>query len=392
MNLRNWKFWAILLVASTLVGVMEAAQVYVTEQAKAVAAFTEPGTMPPTWFEAFAATMPSWYVLAALIPGAVYLSRKFGFASRKWRLALAVHIPASMLFSFLHIAVSALLTRLLMRGITADMGSFALTLLNQLGIYFTVNMVTYFAIVGGYHAYDFGRRYNERERSTAQLALKTSRLEASLALANLDSLRMQLNPHFLFNTLNAIAVLAMKGERQGVVRMLTLLSDLLRLSLDQRNQVVTLREELSFLDLYLQIEQVRFKDRLSLEREVEPEALDAEVPSLLLQPLAENAIKHGISRQTGPGTVRVEAHIVEGDTLELRVLDTGPGFGGARTHNERAGVGTANTRARLEQLYGAEQSVEFCNRPEGGACVTVRLPLRIVMGDLIAEPVRTATA
>jgi two-component system LytT family sensor kinase len=131
---------------------------------------------------------------------------------------------------------------------------------------------------------------------------------------------------------------------------------------------------------------------LSLEREVEPEALDAEVPSLLLQPLAENAIKHGISRQTGPGTVRVEAHIVEGDTLELRVLDTGPGFGGARTHNERAGVGTANTRARLEQLYGAEQSVEFCNRPEGGACVTVRLPLRIVMGDLIAEPVRTATA
>jgi sensor histidine kinase YesM len=92
--------------------------------------------------------------------------------------------------------------------------------------------------------------------------------------------------------------------------------------------------------------------------------------------------------------VRVEAHIVEGDTLELRVLDTGPGFnpGQQRAHSERAGVGTANTRARLEQLYGQEQSVDFCNRPEGGACVTVRLPLRIVMGDLIAEPVRTATA
>ena len=391
MNLRNWKLWAILLVASTLIGVMEAAQVYVTRQA-----LVELVNAPPLpWPEAFGATMPSWYVLALLIPGAVFLSRHFGFASRRWRLALAVHIPASMAFSFLHIAGSNLLSRTVLRNVVLEMDPFGQMLVHQLGTYFTMNMVTYFAIVGGYHAYDYGRRYNERERATAQLAVKTSRLEASLAVANLDSLRMQLNPHFLFNTLNAIAVLAMKGERQGVVRMLTLLSDLLRLSLDQRNQVVTLREELQFLDLYLQIEQVRFRDRLSLERDVEPEALDAEVPSLLLQPLAENAIKHGISRQTGPGIVRVEARIVEGDILELRVLDTGPGFtpvSTPRTHSERAGVGTANTRARLEQLYGEEQSVEFCNRPEGGACVTVRLPLRIVMGDLIAEPLRTATA
>jgi two-component system LytT family sensor kinase len=391
MNLRNWKLWAILLLAATLVGVMEAAQVYVTKNIEAELAGQAAGNW--TWRMAMGSTMPSWYVLASLIPMAVFLSRRFGFASRRWRLALLVHIPASMAFSFVHIVGSALLTRAVLSDVvTMGLGA---NLIGQLGTYFTVNMLTYFAIVGGYHAYDYGRRYNERERATAQLALKTSRLEASLAVANLDSLRMQLNPHFLFNTLNAIAVLAMKGERQGVVRMLTLLSDLLRLSLDQRNQVVTLREELQFLDLYLQIEQVRFRDRLTLERDVEPEALDAEVPSLLLQPLAENAIKHGISRQTGPGTVRVEAHIVEGDTLELRVLDTGPGFSPVNTpraHTERAGVGTANTRARLEQLYGQEQSVDFCNRPEGGACVTVRLPLRIVMGDLIAEPLRTATA
>src|SRR5690606_3583040 len=203
-----------------------------------------------------------------------------------------------------------------------DVPTFRANLSRLLGFYFMIELVTYFAMVGAYYAYEYARRYRGREREAAQLALKASRLEASLTRANLDSLRMQLNPHFLFNTLNAISVMAMKGERQGVVRMLTLLGDLLRLSLDHKQQVVSLREELEILDRYLEIEQVRFRDRLSLERDVDPEALDAEVPSLLLQPLVENAIRHGISRRPGPGVVRVEGRI-DGDTVELRVLDTG---------------------------------------------------------------------
>ncbi|HUF50798.1 MAG TPA: histidine kinase [Longimicrobiales bacterium] len=382
MILRRWKFWAILLIGSTSVGLLESAQVYTSSLVLGSGY---------TWWQSLAMTLPSWYILAALIPAIVLLSRRFTLGQRQWRGALLVHIGAAVAFSLVHIAGSTWLTRELLSVVA--MNPFAQMLSVQLGIYFVVDMVTYFALVGGYHAYDYGRRYNERERTAAQLALRTSRLEASLALANLDSLRMQLNPHFLFNTLNAIAVLALKGERQGVVRMLTLLSDLLRLSLDQRDQLVTLREELEFLDLYLEIEQVRFKDRLTIERAVEPEALDAEVPSLLLQPLVENAIKHGISRQTGPGTIRIEGHIVNGDTLELRVLDTGPGFGASRTEQNRAGVGTANTSARLEQLYGMNHSLELCDRPEGGACVAVRLPLRIVMTDLVAEPpLRSASA
>ncbi|HSJ10689.1 MAG TPA: histidine kinase, partial [Longimicrobiales bacterium] len=229
----------------------------------------------------------------------------------------------------------------------------------------------------------------EREGQAAQLALKASRLEASLVRANLDALRMQLNPHFLFNTLNAIAVMALKGEKHGVVRMLTLLSDLLRLSLEQKEQVVSLREELGFLDHYLEIEQVRFKDRLTVERDIEPETLDAEVPTLLLQPLVENAIRHGVSRRAGPGTVRVEATIDDGEVLQLRVMDTGPGFGNVRS-SDGTGVGIANTRARLDQLYGNRHDLELCNRAEGGACVTVRLPLRIFSGELVEEPLRTA--
>jgi sensor histidine kinase YesM len=236
----------------------------------------------------------------------------------------------------------------------------------------------------------YSRRYRERESDTAQLALRASRLEASLSRANLDSLRMQLNPHFLFNTLNAISVMAMKGERQGVVRMLTLLSDLLRLSLDHKQQVVSLREELEILDRYLEIEYVRFRDRLILERDIDPEALDAEVPSLLLQPLVENAIRHGISRRPGPGVVRVEAE-VRGDVVELRVLDTGPGVGGVPAR-EGTGVGLANTRARLEQLYGSRQELTLATRAEGGACVTVRLPLRYYTGEPLEEALRSASA
>jgi sensor histidine kinase YesM len=187
--------------------------------------------------------------------------------------------------------------------------------------------------------------------------------------------------------------MAMKGERQGVVRMLSLLCDLLRLSLDHKQQVVSLREEVEILDRYLESEHVRFRDRLTLVRGVDPSALDAEVPSLLLQPLVENAIRHGISRRAGPGVVRVEAEIVNGDCVELRVLDTGPGVDDVPSR-DGTGVGLANTRARLEQLYGSRQELILATRPEGGACTTVRLPLRYFMDASLEEshdePVRTS--
>jgi sensor histidine kinase YesM len=255
--------------------------------------------------------------------------------------------------------------------------------------FFVVELLTYFAVVGAYNAYDYGRRYREREGQAARLALRTSRLEASLSRAKLDSLRMQLNPHFLFNTLNAISVLAMKGERDGVVRMLMLLSDLLRLSLENRQHVLSLRDELAILDRYLEIENVRFRDRLTVERDIDPAVLDAEVPSLLLQPLVENAIRHGISRRAGPGVVRVEAGAVDGEWLELRVLDTGPGIEAAAT-SDGTGVGLANTRARLEQLYGSRQQLTLADRPEGGACATVRLPLRQYEGEPLESALQTA--
>jgi two-component system, LytTR family, sensor kinase len=365
---RSWKFWLIVVAAATCIGVIEGAQVY---------AGASSFGRPIPWSLALGSTMPSWYVMAALLPGVLWVSHRFPLEPGRWRRSLLVHVPAAVAFAIVHITVASWLSDYVFYTGGEPPWSFRMNLSRLLTLYFVIELVTYSALVGVYHAYDYARRYRERERAAAQLELKTSRLEASLARANLDALRLQLSPHFLFNTLNAISVMAMKGERDGVVRMLSQLSDLLRLTLERQQQVVSLRAELQFLDRYLEIEQVRFRDRLTIERDIEPEALDAGVPSLLLQPLAENAIQHGISRRPGPGTVRIEARIVEGDTVELRVLDTGVGLDEA-LRREGMGVGMANTRARLEQLYWSDQSLELCNRPVGGACVTVRLPLRLV--------------
>jgi sensor histidine kinase YesM len=191
---------------------------------------------------------------------------------------------------------------------------------------------------------------------------------------------MQLNPHFLFNTLNAISVLALKGDRQNVVRMLARLSDLLRLALENAEQVVPLSEELVFLQPYVEIEQVRFRDRLQVVQDIDPDTLDAEVPSLFLQPIVENAVRHGIAQRPGPGLIEIRARRA-GDTLALEVLDTGPGFGDG-PDLARGGVGLANARARLEQLYGRAQRLELLTAPSGGAMVRVVLPFRPYQGDL----------
>ena len=370
MTLRKWKLWLALFGVATLLGLLEAAQGYAGSAAIA---------RPISWSEAMRSTMPSWYVLLALLPGIVWLSKRFPFDPAGWTRALPVHLVAAVVFAFLHVTLSSWLSLHVLY--TGPVSTWSLLEISRLlGVYFVLELVTYFAVVGAYNAYDYSRRFREREGQAAQLALQTSRLEASLSVAKLDSLRMQLNPHFLFNTLNAISVMAMKGERQGVVRMLMLLSDLLRLSLDNKQQVVPLRDELEILDRYLEIENVRFRDRLSLERDVDPAVLDAEVPSLLLQPLVENAIRHGISRRPGRGVVRIEAEAVADGFIELRVLDTGPGVQPAPSR-DGTGVGLANTRARLEQLYGPHHHLTLTSRPEGGACTTVRLPLRHYKGQ-----------
>jgi sensor histidine kinase YesM len=231
----------------------------------------------------------------------------------------------------------------------------------------------YWMIVGAAHAMEFHRRYRESE-------LVSSQLETKLANAELDRLKTQLQPHFLFNAHNTIVSLMLKQENEAAIRMLTRLSDLLRISLSRSGQqLVALREELETLRLYLEIQRERFHDRLSVAIDAPSDLEDAEVPHLLLQPLVENALQHGLEDVTENG--RLEVIVArEADSLVLVVRDNGAGFDAknvAASVSPGCGIGLTNTRDRLQQFYGAQQSLVI-NRPAGGGCaVTIRIPYRM---------------
>jgi signal transduction histidine kinase len=215
-------------------------------------------------------------------------------------------------------------------------------------------------------------RYYRRVREGE---LRSSRLQTQLTLAQLEALKMQLQPHFLFNTLHSISAL-LHRDPDAADRMIARLGDFLRLTLENSGaQEVSLQKELEFLTCYLEIERVRFQDRLTTSLEVEPGALDAPVPNLILQPIVENALRHGVAQTRGPGRVEISAKRENG-SLRIRVWDNGPGLAAITRPDDglREGVGLSNTRARLEQLYGPEHRFELENAPGGGLLVTLEIP------------------
>jgi signal transduction histidine kinase len=230
-----------------------------------------------------------------------------------------------------------------------------------------LNILAYGSLVGLAHAVHFYGRYRERERRAALL-------ESNLSRARLHALQAQLQPHFLFNALNAVATL-LRRDARAAQEALTSFSELLRLALSQSDrQEVPLSEDMRFVERYVEIQQTRLGDRFRFEQSVEPAALDCLVPALLLQPLVENALRHGIEPLPRPGTVRV---IVtrHSERLTLRVEDDGVGLEQSNGQS-LTGIGLSNLRARLEALYGNRQKVEMSSRPEGGVAVRVEIPLR----------------
>jgi LytS/YehU family sensor histidine kinase len=226
-------------------------------------------------------------------------------------------------------------------------------------------LLLYFAVVGCVHAFTYYVEAREREAQQSQLA-------AQLAEARLSALRSQLNPHFLFNSLNAITVLVRDQNTQDASRMLELLSGVLRQVLqNEKRQEVALSEELEFVRKYLAIEEVRFSDRLQLRWSIEPAVEDALVPEFILQPLVENAIRHGITRQEHNGIIEITAR-GSADTLVLTVQDNGPGY---RPVND-GGVGLANTRARLATVFGDRAELNVASADSGGTVATLRFPLK----------------
>ena len=320
---------------------------------------------PRPWWNTLIATAIFWLIYAAFIPPVLFVAERYRLDLRPR--TILIHLLAAFAFTYIHIlAVSYLMAPL--RAAPVEV----VPLLGRLvRLNFGINFLSYWAIVGATHAL----RYRGESR---QSELAAAQLEASLTASRLEALRAQLNPHFLFNTLNAISVLALKGQHTAVIDTLSRLSDLLRVSLDDtRPHRVPLSEELDFLDGYLKILQLRFGDRLVVEQRITREVLDALVPCMILQPVVENAIVHGIAARCGEGRISIEAARTN-DTLHLQIQDNGPGFGTSTTRGH--GIGLRNTRARLEQIYGRGHSLELSDAAEGGAIVTISIPF--VVGEL----------
>jgi signal transduction histidine kinase len=325
---------------------------------QAVIYSTYGGDPRPIWPQIYSA-LADWYCWALLSPAILWLGRRFPLARRDWWRSVPVLFVAGLLFTGLKIVLRFEVGQLLPFVPTMRVRGL---LLSQ----FHLNLATFWVILGIGAAFEYYRKFRERE-------LRASQLESSLAQSQLQVLRMQLQPHFLFNTLHTISALMQEGEIESADRMITRLSDLLRLALETvHTQQVRLAEELEFLQRYLDIQQIRFQDQLRVHVEIAPDTLDASVPSLILQPLVENAIKHGIGPHARGGTVTVRSHRENG-MLCLEVRDDGAGLPPGWELGA-SGVGLANTRERLAQLYGAKHTFVVENAPGGGVIARLEIP------------------
>lgn len=319
----------------------------------------------PTLSQMLVWEIPYWALWVAIWPLIIRLARRFPLGSRDWMRNAAIHLVCCLLLALLHRLVYLFICWIL--NVVAYQRYTSLPELYSADIFFNLptGFMSYGTILLVSNAFDYFDRYRAEE-------LKALQLETQLVQAQLEALKMQLHPHFLFNTLNSISALQMT-DVAAANRMISRLGDFLRMTLANVGaQEISLRQEMEFLNCYLEIERIRFQDRLSVEIEVTPELWDAPVPNLILQPIVENAIRHGVAATVHPMRIAIRAQRENG-SLCVEVQDDGPGL---QSRPVREGVGLANTRARLQQLYGEKQKLELANAPEGGLVVRMEIPVR----------------
>jgi sensor histidine kinase YesM len=314
------------------------------------------------WRRMITSQLGLWYAWGALFPGVYRLARRFPLEPPRLASRLGVHFAVAMLVAVLHPSLQAVLVWII-RGFS-DPLMLIVSRLTHMAIWVcSEGFMLYWVMLLGCNAIHFQSRLRAEE-------VRASELEAQLAQAQLSALKMQLHPHFLFNTLHSISAL-LHEDAEAADHMVARLGDFLRLTLENSDShEVTLEQELEFLRCYLDIELTRFQDRLRVEFKIAPGTLDALTPNLILQPLVENAIRHGIAHRMDPGCVEIRSE-QRGDTLHIEVRDDGPGFA-----SNTQGIGLSNTRARLERLYGFGYLLELSNGTQGGAVVTLEIPFR----------------
>jgi two-component system, LytTR family, sensor kinase len=352
--------WILILCAWTIVGLLFALRRIVLAKVE--------GTHV-NWVVESALELVWWYVWAAYTPLVIGLAKRFPLTGPRLVLHIAIHTITSLVTAPLASVTDYFLSLGLLRFVFHTPGHGVLQFLSPFGagvlfMSFT-GILTYWLVVGLYQSMHFYQVAMERQTIAAQL-------ETQLSHAELENLKSQLHPHFLFNSLHAIGVL-MQEDVDAAGRLLVSLGDLLRMALERRENEITLQSELEFVGKYLEIEQTRFHDRLKVHMDIPPDLLGIYVPSLALQPLVENAIKHGISVDSTAGRLEIAAQLHDG-RVWLRVRDDGPGPAPASLL--RFGVGLSNVQSRLKQLYGDQSSLELTGGDGRGCEAIITLPLR----------------
>jgi two-component system LytT family sensor kinase len=352
---RWWLRWCFFFCVWTLLGVSFALSTYLGARQDNVQI---------SWKRVLSGYLADFYLWGMLSPLIFLLARRFELRKHFPRNVL-IHLGASVVLSGFVISAASPLVWYLGYPNLARNPTLAILWRNNAfsAYYFHQGLTIYWTTLVVAHALYYYRGLRKREAETA-------RLTSQLAQAQLQALKMQIHPHFLFNTLNSIAALLHK-DVEAADRMIARLGDFLRLTLKSSDaQTVAFEQELEFLKCYLDIEHIRFQDRLTVEMDIDPHALKATVPNLILQPIVENAVRHGVARQTSHGHITIRARR-EGERLIMTVEDNGPGL---KAQSNGSGIGISNTRARLEQFYGSDFSFQIANSIERGASVTVDVP------------------
>ena len=321
----------------------------------------------------------SFYLWGVLTPAALWLAWRYPISGDTWSRALPLHLAASLVLTTAQLCLEASLAWFHI----GNQGPLSAMLAHYLRQHTQIGLLTYWVVIGVVHFYGIHDRARKRD-------LRTAQLEARLAEAQIENLRTQLHPHFLFNTLQAAATL-IHEDPEAAEDILLRLSELLRASLDEmQTHEIPLAREIDFLKQYIGIQQRRFADRLRFELETDADTLDCSVPTLVLQPLVENAVRHGVGKHRENDVITVRA-FQHGNRLCATVSNLSSSLEDTPERLSSRGIGLSNTRGRLKQLYGEEQELRLYNLEPKGVCVQISIPIRRIPSEQNV-PAKVATA
>ena len=368
-RISNFQWLLILAISAFVVFLVGAVSIYIE--------FKLPDLLPKDVNDASGAWAfgAFWVIHAPLI---FILSRRFSFERKRLTKSLLLYLLVGIVWAMIIQGLPQLLVPFLKDSPAYTSELFRHLFRNWFGNNFLPNVLVCWMVLSISLISSYYERYQKEK-------LKASQLDAQLSNARLQALQMQLHPHFLFNTLHSISALVLDNETRDAVKMINRLSELLRLTLDKADmQIVTLEDEIEFTRRYLEIERIRFQDRLTVNMDIVPQALVAEVPTLILQPLVENAMRHGVDSSSGESRIQIAAHVQNGHVL-IEVRDNGKAPEKISGQNGAAGLGLKNTRARLSELYGEDYSFSLSRQENEWTTAQIVIPFSPVKQQMKGE-------